>query len=312
MSDRIYKSLFGRYKKTLEDGQVIDPEKMAEWMVDAVMMQVGAKSWTVYRSMFLKAIKNEELKLKIRAYFSENRPTKRRSKRILTRSKSLSVEHEKLLIGELLSTRRSMYGRTAAAWIKATIPTGLRPSEWCDTQIIIINELEYLKVKNIKRVSFDDKLLLETREAHGRVSGLHRTIPIHHLEEKTKQIIRAHLAKVSGAVSTGVFESLYESVRKTITASSKRLWPVAVKSPTLYTARHVYRDNLKANLFSEGLPVATVDVITAVLMGHGSKKSNYAYGIDDDEREEGGLGFDPAELQSHIRVMLSVATTIYD
>ena len=312
MGNRISRSLFNRYKKTIPGSQAFEPEKMAQWMVDAVMMQVSSKSWAVYRSMFLKGIDDEEVRSKIRSYFSENKPTKRRAKRTLTRSNELSVEHERLLIAELLSIRRSTYGRTAAAWIKATLPTGLRPSEWCDTQIIIINKLEYLKVKNIKRVSFDDKLLMKTAEAHGRVSGLHRTIPIHHLEEKTKQIIRAHLAKVSGAVSTGVFESLYESVRKTIAASAKRLWPTSVKSPTLYTARHVYRDNLRSNLLAENLSVDAVDVITAVLMGHGSKKSNYAYGIDDNEREEGGLGFEISELKSHIKVMLNVATTIYD
>jgi hypothetical protein len=269
-------------------------------------------TWSVYKNEFLKSCEDEGLRSELKGYFKINRPTERRERRVVKRSKGLTVEHERLLIEELLSPRRKTYGKTAAAWFKAGVATGLRPNEWADTTIIVKDGLEYLKVRNSKRVNWDDSIQKSSSERQGRVSGIHRTIPIHHLEDKTLNIIRAHLAAMGGAKKHGVTKALYESVRKTITASTQRLWPTLEKPPTLYTARHIYRDTLKANLRSEGLSVDAVDVIAAVLMGHGSKKSNYAYGLDSDERDDGELGFNVSELKDEIRAMLNVAVTVYD
>ena len=312
MQGRIYKGLRKRYLATLTDGHDGDLQGMAEWMVDSLMMRVSGMTWSVYKNEFLKGCKDSDQREKLRTYFKENKPTERRERRVVKRSKELSQEKEKLLIDELLSPRRKTYGKTAAAWFKAGIATGLRPNEWVNASIVVRGGLEYLKVKNSKRVNWDDNIQKDTSERQGRVTGVHRTIPIHHLEDKTLNIIRAHLAVMDGAKKHGVSKELYESVRKTIAASVQRLWPGMEKPPTLYTARHIYRDTLKSSLRSDGLSVDAVDVIAAVLMGHGSKKSNYAYGMDSDERATGELGFNVSELADEVKAMLSVAITIYD
>lgn len=286
--------------------------EVAAWMCERVQPSVSASTWAVYRSALLKGVVDDGMKVRVKGVFKANKLISRRPKRVIKRRKGMSPGEESALMAELLGPRRKTYGRIAAIWWKAAVATGARPSEWLESAITIVDGVECLRIKNAKRIDYDDKTLLETIERQGRVSAVYRTIPLGHLPEKTVEFVRAQVAFMNGVVAKGMYLDVYESVRKTIRQAGEYLWHGEKKYPSLYTARHVYRDRMRAMLAGDGLNKGQLDVVVAVLMGHGSTKSQYAYGIDDDSIDVASSSVSIESLSPQIKVLLKQALTVYD
>lgn len=306
------KSLLRRYVAERGGDSPVSWPLVAVWMCERVQGCVSASTWAVYRCALLKGVEDEGVRIRVKGIFKANKLNERRKRRVIKRKKGMTSEEEQALIGELLSYRRKTYGKVSAMWWKAAVAVGSRPSEWIGAAILTLDGIECVRLVNAKRIQYEDRTLLETVEKQGRVSSIYRTIPISHLPEKTKEIIRAQVAFMEGVNQRGIFDDTYSSVRKTIRAAGDYLWPGNKKVPSLYTARHIYRDRVRVMLAEEGLNRGQIDIVTAVLMGHGSTKSQYAYGVDDDYIATGSESLSLDALSPQIKVLLKQAMTSYE
>lgn len=129
----------------------------------------------------------------------------------------------------------------AAAWLRATYITGLRPSEWQGARLDGMR----LVVRNGKNTN-------------GRAHGDTRTL---HLRVGQSDV---HNIALLIARLQADYQAHYAQVRQAIQREARRLWPRRPKRPTLYTARHMFAAGAKA-----ALPRAEV----GALMGHSTDRT---------------------------------------
>lgn len=184
--------------------------------------------------------------------------------------------------------RNKLFGHGLLAWIDATLITGLRPNEWNDASIQILDDPEtgsptpYLVARNSKRKAaapaFYD--LEKAKAAHPELEiknvfdmerlgipsteiprKLSRYIP---LTEDERATVQKHLDWILSAKERGTtFQQHYDSCRKLLERICEELFK-GKKSYTLYSMRHQYAANGKAKLTREEI---------ADRMGHDSIKT---------------------------------------
>lgn len=146
----------------------------------------------------------------------------------------------------------------ALRWLQASVITGLRPVEWKDAQWLGDPADGKLLVKNAKHTN-------------GRSHGMNRIIEFdrgHWLAPAVD--LHMGLLKEWMSHEGNTFESYYSGCRKALQRCVRNLWPKRDQHITLYSGRHQFSANLKA----DGATPKTV----ADLMGHNSEetaKSHY-------------------------------------
>lgn len=281
---------FGAYvsRNGIENSQI---EDMGEWLFTVKRNDITSDSWRLYRAALLSTVEmNPEIwnresldKLKVRLYEkSDKSMAKKKDKRT---AKNLTQADLNSLSDELKSPKRT-YGISTLLWFKSSLLTGLRPNEWMGAEIISIENEECLKVKNLKVMEVNFASL--TKETSGRSRFLYRTIPLDGFSTSEKKVIRAWVVHLKTLTATmmerlsmskeSAQKALYERCRSTLYSAHQQSCPGAKKGVSLYTARHIFKVNNKQKLIEGGMTQAQADVYMAILMGHGSTKSNYAYG----------------------------------
>lgn len=140
------------------------------------------------------------------------------------------------LLGEL----ERVDERLAAAWLRATYITGLRPSEWRYVRL----SGQMLVVKNGKA-------------SNGRSHGEERAISVQ-LKGEIKNIgLLIYNLRIN-------YDEHYRHTRYVISAAAERLWPGRDKRPSLYTARHMFSAEAKRAMSKEEV---------AALLGHASDRT---------------------------------------
>lgn len=145
-----------------------------------------------------------------------------------------------------LSTHQTKIGNALWLWLSVGIETGLRPFEWYDAEIISLNHSLHLKVKNAKNTN-------------GRANGPYRHLNLDQVDPTTLGFIRAHLQVIQAIkISAGGHEAIghkkyntyYSSCRRRLKVVVRRLWPDRDKYPSLYSLRHQFIANAKADGFT--------------------------------------------------------------
>jgi hypothetical protein len=260
-------------------------EEVAEWACENVRMSVKRGSWAVYRSSHLSMIDDEDLKLSVSKIYAEkgrNKGGERREKMPSKRRKDLSEKDLSKLVSELKRGKYPQWGKGAIIWLIAGVNSGLRPGEWRQSEIVKVNNKNHIRVKNSKLINFDSSSV-DAVDMDGRNRTLYRNVPIHHLPENTQQLISVQSQTSRAMMEKGLHDAFYAGVRKTINRAAHSVWPEEKKAVSLYTARHAYKDRVWSQLGKMGLSTPQIEVITAVLMGQGSKKTQYAYGVGDED-----------------------------
>lgn len=82
------------------------------------------------------------------------------------------------------------------------------------------------------------------------------------------------------AVQPEFFAEFYQNLMSVMYNATRSTLGEREKYPTIYSARHQFASNLKANYKAQGIKASKYQRMVAVLMGQGSPKtSTYNYGL---------------------------------
>ncbi len=268
-------------------GRPVSLEEACKYGWDHIRMKIKGDSWRVYVSRHIASLGSEEERDECRKIYRELRgqsPAKRRKRKPSKRKKGLNKQEYDALMEELRSPRvGDPEGlRAARLWLASSYHTGMRPSEWLGASLVIIENSEFLKVRNAKVVVWDFGSAGLAKQ--GRIRAHYRIIPVGHLPANIKEVLKAQMWAIE-AVSrhTDGYTRYYDRVRQLIAKAARNLWPAEEKRPTLYSARHAFRDAFEARLLADGATTAETELLVSVVLGHGSRETKYAYGAEFDE-----------------------------
>lgn len=295
-------------------GRDVTHLEAARWACENLKMHVKGASWAVYKSAHLAQISSQDEKDAVREIylsFGKNKPGERRQRTPGKRQKSWPLVEQNELLNELKRPSYSRWGLSSRLWIVAGKATGCRPIEWLESRIVTIEGSPFLRVKNAKLISWDSSVR-DIIETQGRNAILYRNIPLSHLTAEAMEYVGAQAAMAQKMAKDGLYDAYYEGVRKTIARAGKALWPARTVVPSLYTARHVYRDELTIRLRAQGFSTEETDILVSVILGHGSRKTKYAYGVGSDELSESSGEMSVGQLSSHVKVLLKQSVSIIE
>lgn len=186
---------------------------------------------------------------------------KRKKAKIRTKYKFIPEKIYDEIKRECLKKTTS-FATTIINWIDATIITGIRPMEWISvkmaTQKTTNNGTEYpvLRIKNAKNTN--GRTFGEYRHIVLTDINPHDMKAILHMVEIVKQIRQNNKPEAWEKA----WKRVYNQHRKALYKINLKIRPTAKKVVTIYSARHQFTADCKANEVSE--------FEIAALMGHGS------------------------------------------
>ncbi|MEG3765137.1 hypothetical protein [Alteromonas sp. 14N.309.X.WAT.G.H12] len=259
------------YSNRREEEEVMDIEYAVRWCVSFHVPNWSQSTWRMMRSaynMMLLALENrKKISPTTRAELSElmantkgmSRKERGANKKTSARRKKVVTPNDIKKIEDYLKLRKHRWGRPLVTWLWAAVGSGLRPNEWqtakleerSDGRLVLISE-------NFK--------YSETRSY-----GPLREIDIADIPTPIQLHIKAHLKNVEEA--QGGFIHFYKGCSALLLLLNKKLWPRRKANINLYTGRHQFSANAKAD------PDVS-DVERAAMMGHKTTKtSSERYGL---------------------------------
>jgi integrase len=176
--------------------------------------------------------------------------TKKTSSR---RKKSVSQAHIDLIV-DLVTSRECKWGSALVVWLNAAVATGLRPNEWLTAEILNDNGRIVLKSENFKHN--------ETRSY-----GTHRFIDLTDIELVQLEFVKKQVSVATGMAKAGMAHSYYQGCSSLLYWCNQMLWPHRKANLTLYTGRHQFSANAKAD-------AGVSEIERAALMGHKTTKTS--------------------------------------
>lgn len=170
-----------------------------------------------------------------------------RGKTSSQKAKKVTIQ-EIAVLAEKSKNKKGKWIKPALIWMSANLLVGLRPTEWRQASIMIVNSKKILVVVNAKNTNL---------RSHGEL----RNIDISELEVTEVFRIETQLKAIKYYVKDDLsWNSYYSGVRHSIHRLNREYFPNKRKYPSLYSTRHQFAANAK----SEGMSKAEV----AALMGH--------------------------------------------
>jgi hypothetical protein len=277
-------------------------------LVDFVIDKKGdylANSWRVVRSSVVATLMKtaalvdetvaKEIETAIERLKQEKPAPEKDKKPVTSRTKDKSpTEKDLVRIGHEALARQTQSAIDLVRYLKATLPTGLRPCEW-----------PRARFGKSTRDGYGWMLVVENAKAtNGRAHGPVRTL---HWEELAPEVVQDILTWIAIAQDGGHDRRL-NTIGHQLWEITRTLWPRRKEWPTLYSARHVAIAGWKAFYVCKGQgPAERLEALAviAALSGHGSDETaskHYA-------RANAASGkrpvptADPAEVQNVRRVI---------
>lgn len=187
---------------------------------------------------------------------------------------------------DLIAERRSDYKVHAINWIISTRVTGLRPIEWPNAglrfgqhrTLAAFRHGEYICGKpdvgqelETSMPVGDTRVALVCRNgknSNGRAHSPYRHLWLDRLDDATLANIAALITQAVQAEHHGSWSSYYDNVTSLIRRCARDLWPGRDPLPSLYTFRHRFSSDAKAQAGLRG---------AAAMMGHHSTRSTMDY-----------------------------------
>ena len=242
-----------------EAGQAMELEKWIRYRV----RNVTARTWTLYRSALLWALKSNIVSfnkysnkesIKILSTIQNLKTAEKKKSKNTSRQKQKHIPEDKFLILQArLENSKSEYDKYILHWLKATISVGLRMTEWTTSKLKKGKNNTYLLI--VENAKYSQK----------RSFGKYREIIIQASNKDIESIIKIRRKLVSKFEENGIsgYEKFYRSCRDRLLWINKSIsHKRSDKNITLYSARHQF----KANMQSEGKDCYEL----AALMGHRS------------------------------------------
>lgn len=260
--------------------KVMSLDCAAEWCMANHLPSWAQGTWRMHRCGY------REFLLKM---VTEGRLPKERAERIIVeleraqglkkneRPKRTSAFRKKVVkpediqkIAELVTRNKNDWGEALILWLESAITTGLRPNEWRTAELVERGGRLILRSDNFK---YNDE----------RSYGPVRELDISDVGEDRIVTIKKHMNVVTGMKDGGMWERYYAGCSALLLLCNKKLWTRRKANITLYTGRHQFSANAKAD-------ISVSDVERAAMMGHGTPvTSSERYG----HRRHGKSGLSP-------------------
>ena len=273
-----YKKIESNIRKKLALKRRVLPDKVGldeicQYLVNK-HESISSSTWRQYRSAILHVYE----------YNDTNRPYldilrripgggKRPQKPLYGAEYKLKNFPEKMFSGVLnyLRENKTKTADPLRLFLTVGIETGLRPVEWSDAKIVENNGKKCLKIRNAKHTN-------------GRANGEFRHLNLSKTPEGLVRLIeaqvqifdamreQAYVAFQEGRVDDPIteyereFNVFYSKLRRRLFVVTRKLWPDLQRYPTLYSLRHQFIANAKAQGFS-------LEEIAA-MCGHASSETN--------------------------------------
>lgn len=169
------------------------------------------------------------------------------------RKKSIS-EDEYELIKSYLDSHGNDWGESLVLWLKAGMLTGLRPNEWVTALLTKEDEKYLLKTDNFKH-NID------------RSYDKDRVINITSFSQQDLLIVANQIEMAKKITEQGMYDQYYDGCRNLLYRLNKKLFPRRKKNLQLYTGRHQFSANAKAD-------DSVSEKERAAMMGHKTTKTS--------------------------------------
>jgi integrase len=250
--------------------EVMEIEHAIRWCVSFHLGEWSQGTWRMMRSsykMLLEKLKsknritedkyNELVEIMANAKGLSRKERAGNKKTSSRRKKNIKPEDiEK--IEAYLSENQRVWGQALVIWLWAAIGTGLRPNEW--------QTARWEKEGPDKFVlSSDNFKHNESRSYAPRREIDVTSLPEHILHAVKQQMFVVHGDE--GMIKSGMAEQHYKGCSALLLSLNKKLWPRRKANINLYTGRHQFSSNAKAD------PNVS-DVQRAALMGHKTTRTS--------------------------------------
>lgn len=179
--------------------------------------------------------------------------------------KKFPINDLKKVIAWLRFKSRSSMTHNLEIWMRATLLTGLRPSEWKGTDLITIEDSSTLYGRRVYLH------VICAKATNGRGFDVVRTLDLSTLPNTDIDIIREQSQKSLEYFLVGDFNEYYRDCADLLKRACTTLWPKRKMRYSLYSCRHQAIANWKSSGMSK--------VEIAVLAGHASHETaGEAYG----------------------------------
>jgi integrase len=268
-----------------------DSKVFCKWLFDNVFSHVRPGSQRSYLTTVRKVTDCDTLMSEISTFakVSSSLTNKKRPK-----SKSISWQHFAVLESFLISRTTHTHDE-AADWLRATVITGLRPSEWSDSHLFYgaDGKLSIRATNTLKAELAPDGDTYQLNK--------YRIIPLIQLDKADLACVRRHVEVAHLKVALGQFEEWYNTSRLRLYHASKQCFPL---QPTfnLYSGRHQFCANLKSAGYDSK--------IIMYLMGHNNTKtSRHSYGA---KRDGNMKGIDTSATEKQVQDFQNVFGDLED
>jgi hypothetical protein len=277
-------------------------------LVDFVTGKKGnylANSWRVVRSAVISTLEKtaslvdetvaKEITTAIERLEQEKPAPEKEKKAETSRTKDKSpTEKDLTRIKYAALARQTQSATDLVLYLKASLPTGLRPCEWPRASFGRSNRDGYrwmLVVENAKATN-------------GRAHGPVRTL---HWEDLAPEIVQDILTWIAIA-QHGDYDRRLNTVGHQLWEITRELWPRRKEWATLYSARHVAIAAWKSFYLRDGQSPAErlqAMAVIAALSGHGSDETATKHYARASTASRKGIvpTADPAEVQNVRRVI---------
>jgi len=217
---------------------------------------------------------------------TEEKPLRKGVKAAARKSKTFKREDFDQVIEYVRAHyNKHRHARLLDAWLCATRPTGLRPSEWEWADLIEFEGQPALRVRNGKATQ-------------GRANGETRTLILDQLSEEEITAIRDLIEMLEGYIIETSFARLQDLLSKYLARAVRACLGKRPKYPCLYSLRHQFAADAK-------LSGASKQEVAAML-GHASDATA---GLHYARRVSGQSGFAVSPVQQEVQTVRLRSTT---
>lgn len=295
------KRLIKRFQRETKLNYTDDPSKIIEWLVSQKATW-KTSTWRQYKAAIcyiLERTKQIDAYNELLLIQSEGcKPNKSTTHSSSKKAKYLSIQDETLLSKYFLERKGNKWAVPTYCFIRATVLTGLRPSEWGNAKLIKVchnnKDIDVLVVNNAK-------------DTNGRANGSVRHLILINFSKSAMNVINQHLLRIRNFIKheddTAAFTNYQEGCRQAMKGATKDLFPKRAKRPTLYTCRHQFSANLK----NAGYSLTEI----AALMGHATDETaTVHYGRK--SRKKGGIANSRVNLPEAYSPEVATVRQVYE
>lgn len=269
--------------KSPHDGQpeqVMHIEYAIRWCITHHAKEWASSTWRLTRLGYEMLLKQLVAQQKIPPsklqemidLFATVKPLKKseREKKTSARRKKNMTEEQFELIQQHLTENKNKWAKALMVWLLAGVATGLRPNEWQTASLREEGDRLILKTDNFKA-------------NEQRSYAPFREIDLSGLPDRFIIAVKEHMRVVNVMIENGIYDKYAKGCGDLLRLCNKNLWPRRKANITLYTGRHQFSANAKAENGCQ-------EVERAAMMGHKTvETSRERYG----RRRNGSKGLTP-------------------